>query len=344
MKSIASLLFLVFSALPAFSANWFGSGPWSSGAYYPGATDGKYQAAVSGNNIAGVIGFAIREGSPTVLTRTNQQNGGTTTNTLGTASLEAATATAQVFDETQNYFVIFVEGRTYSGLAIGTVNPIGNTVTGTLLGAQPDFGFVTNTLPFEFPEATFTTNTNITIIGSNEVVSITNLPGVTVTNVTNTVTTNIVITDIGGVTVATSIITTNTFSNVVTTDPISITNTNLFPIFLTNTNVTSVPVTVPVFAPEATTNTFDPLPLLNRGLSGGFQASLQNKKGPMTFNGSGQLSTPAQLQTVDLVTNNAGNNIAGTIQTEMINFNLNGLRTSFLTTLAPVAPSATTQR
>jgi hypothetical protein len=371
MKTLLALLLLslIFAADAAANA---GPGPWSSGAYYPGGTDGKYQAAVYGDNITGVIGFAIREGSPTVLQQTNTTaaagggGGEGEASAVAAASFSAATAAAQAFDATQNYFVIFVEGRTYSGLAVGSVNPVGKTVTGALLGAQPDFGFVTNNLPFEFPETTFTTNTNITdlraftnqlitntdiaIIGFTPEITITNLPGVTNTFVTNT---TVLITNNGIVTETNIAIT-----NVVSTDPITITNTNQVPIFqtntfvqtslaesitlITNTNVTANTFSFSVEGIQATTNTFDPLPILNRGLSGGFQAKLKNNQAYMTFRGDGELSTPSQLQTVDLATNAAGNNISGTIETHTVPFKVDGLRTSFLTTLAPAAPTAGT--
>jgi len=327
---------LFFTTTLAATIGSVGPGPWSSGAYYPGGTDGKYQAAVYGNNITGVIGFAIREGGPTVLQQQQQQQqqqqSGTNASAAA-ASFSAATAAAEAFDSTQNYFVIFSQGRTYTGLTVATVNPVGKSVTGALLGAQPDFNFVTNNLPFEFPEPVFVTNTNVTIIGTNEVISITNLPGITVTNITND---TIIVTNNGIVTETNIFIT-----NIVTTDPIVLTNTNQVPIFITNTNVTQNPFNFFVEGIQATTNSFNPLPLLNRGLSGGFQAKLKNKKAYMTFRGDGQLSTPAQLQTVNLVTNAAGNNVAGTIETHTVSFKVDGLRTSFLTTFTPSAPTTT---
>jgi hypothetical protein len=320
---------LSFVTASAYAGSW-GPGPWSSGAYYPGGADGKYQAAAYGNNITGVIGFAVREGSPTVLQQQQQQQQQQSGTNASAANIgfSAATAAAQAFDPTQNYFVIFVEGRTYTGLAVGSVNPVGKTVTGALLGAQPDFGFVTNSLPFEFPDPVFRTNITISILGT-EVVVTTNAA---VTN--TTITTNIQITNIGGLAVTNSVISTN----IVITDPEILTNT--VNIFTTNTNVVDASPSFSVSGAAATTNVFDPLPLLNRGLSGGFQAKLKNNQAYMTFRGDGELSTPSQLQTVNLVTNAAGNNIAGTIETHTVAFKVDGLRTSFLTTLAPVAPTS----
>jgi len=294
MKTLLALLLhlLVLTTLAIAS---IGPGPWASGAYYPGGTDGKYQAAAYGKNITGVIGFAIREGSPTVLQQTNAAAGGGGGGTNASPSFSIATAAAQAFDATQNYFVIFVEGRTYSGLTVGSVNPVGKTVTGAMLGSQPDFSYNTNS--------------------SNSFITIDTIPGVVTTNVTNTVTTNIQTTIVGNITNSFTNITTNIVSVVTINDPIVITNTN-------------------------STQLIDPLPILNRGLSGGFQAKLKNNKAYMTFRGDGELSTPAQLQTVDLLTDPAGNNISGTIQTHTVSFKVDGLRTSFLTTFAPVAPTA----
>jgi hypothetical protein len=360
MKTLPILLqAALFFVTASTYAGSLGPGPWSSGAYYPGGADGKYQAAAYGNNITGVIGFAIREGSPTVLQQQQQQQqqqSGTNAS-AATASFSAATAAAQAFDPAQNYFVIFAEGRTYSGLAVGSVNPVGKTVTGALLGAQPDFSLLTNSVPLtntntvvtvipeQFP--TFLTNTNVVNIGtSNQVVT-----NAATTNIftTNTVSTNIVITNIGGVTFTNTVITTNFVTVTNIADPEVITNT--VPIFqtnvvvnpgptvtsnrlVTNTNVTTTA------SPFSTTTTPNLLPVLNRGLSGGFQAKLKNNQAYMTFRGDGELSTPAQQQTIDLATNAAGNSVSGTIETHTVSFKVDGLRTSFLTTLAPVAPTS----
>jgi len=348
MKTLLALLLhlLVLTTLAIAS---IGPGPWASGAYYPGGTDGKYQAAVYGNNITGVIGFAIREGGPTVLQQQQQQQQQSGTNaSAATASFSVATAAAQAFDPAQNYFVIFVEGRTYSGLAVGSVNPVGKTVTGALLGAQPDFSLETNaavvtnvsvtSIPVEIP--TFITNEVVTVIGQQPVITISNLPPTIITNITNT---TIIITNNGVVTETNISITT-----IITNAPTVITNTNFVPILLTNTNVISgfftsnqiVNVTNVEASPFATVTTPNLLPILNRGLSGGFQAKLKNNQAFMTFRGDGELSTPAQTQTVNLVTNAAGNSVSGTIDTHTVAFKVDGLRTSFLTTLAPVAPTS----
>lgn len=316
-------------SLQSFAGS-FGPGPWASGAYYPGGTDGKYQATAYGNNITGVIGFALREGSPSVTSQSTSTS--TLTADVATTTISAATSAINVFDETQNYFVIFVEGRTYSGLAVGSVNPVGGTVSGALLGAQPEFGFVTNDLPFNFPPLSYITNTNTTIIGSNPVITFTTNPGITVTNVTNTFTTNIVVTNTVGGLQTNFFVSTNTISNVITTDPIIFTNTNWTFVFETNVTITDSLYSFSVTGVQGTTNVFDPLPVLNRGVSGGFQADLTDNGAYMTFQGDGELSAPNLSQTVTLATNTDGSVTTGGIQTETMPFKVDGLRVSFYNT------------
>ena len=41
-----------------------GSGPWASGAYYPGHLNGKYLAVISGANTTGIAKFELRDGAP----------------------------------------------------------------------------------------------------------------------------------------------------------------------------------------------------------------------------------------------------------------------------------------
>lgn len=294
MKKLLFPLAISSALLAQSFAGSFGPGPWASGAYYPGGTDGKYQASVTGNNISGVIGFSIREGSPGTLSTDTQNNQGSEEDDASASTIQAATTASTVFDQTQNYFVIFVEGRTYTGLAVASVNVLANSVVGSLLGAQPAFGYQSNNF------------TDITIFGSgssNAVV--TTNPAVTNLIVSNSV----VISNEGGVITASNIITT---TNIVVIAPER------------TTNFVAAPLTLPAAQ-------FDPLPVINRGASGGFQAQLQNKGSYMSFAGNGQLSSPSQKQSVDLSTNNG--QLVGAIVTETVPFLVNGLRTSFSTSL-----------
>ncbi|MFZ4484765.1 MAG: hypothetical protein ACOYOL_12395 [Chthoniobacterales bacterium] len=333
MKKLLFPLVISSTLLAQSFAGSFGPGPWASGSYYPGGTDGKYQASVTGSNITGVIGFSIREGSPGTLSTTTQTAQNQQDSNAAASTIQAATTASTIFDSTQNYFVIFVEGRTYTGLAVASVNPLANTVVGSLLGAQPAFGFVTNTLPFKFPDQKLITNVEVTTLDgfSNSVIT-TNAGGFTQTFITNTIT----ITNDAGVVVGSNQV---IITNIVSASPQLITNST--PVFLTNTNVTSDSSAFSVSNGSGTTNVFDPLPVLNRGVSGGFQAQLQNKGAYMNFTGNGQLSSPAQKQTVDLATNTDGTQVAGGIVTETVPFFVNGLRTSFSTSLT-VSSTATT--
>jgi hypothetical protein len=106
---------------PAFSGNWFGPGPWANGAYYPGQYDGVYTATMFGGDpsvISGVLGFGLLNGAPTTSTNSTVSTNGTQ-NTI-------------TVDPFQNYFVTFVDGRTYAGLSIATVNNQSDQVSGGL--------------------------------------------------------------------------------------------------------------------------------------------------------------------------------------------------------------------
>ncbi len=260
MKTLLS--FFALAALATSALASAGPGPWANATYYPGNLDGKYQAAVYGNNISGVLGFALENGSPTIATNSvvNNTNG--------------STQSTIVVDPFQNYFAIFVEGRTYTGLSTANVNYDSSTVTGTLIGAQPDFAFLE---------------------GSNNVVT-----QQTFTN--TTIVTNQITVDDNGVLTYTNSYTTN----------IAITN-----VFNTNT----IPSTL-----------LDPAGLVNRGLNGGFRANINGDGGIFTFSGDGELSTPAQFQTVNFTTNAAGETIGAQIVTDTVPFQLDGIRVSFSTT------------
>lgn len=195
----------------SFAGNWFGSGPWANGAYYDGQFNGKYQAVVTGENISGVLGFSIVEGAPS-LRDTD-------------------------FDNTANYFMIFVEGRTYFGETLASINIDTKKVGGALSGTTPA-GIIT------VPTPNFSASDAVTVV--------------------------------------------------------------------------------------------------NRGLSGGFTANINNSKATFTFSGSGQLSTPANGQTIVLnatpeESGGGGAIPADTIVTETIDgiiitettpFQISGIKTS----------------
>lgn len=116
--------FVLFAALfagPSYAGS-FAPGPWANATWYPGNLDGTYEAAVYAPdgtaNISGVLGFTIKAGSGSKLT------------TAGEAS-------TFVHDPAKNYFAIFVEGRTYTGVTAANINYNNNKVAGSLLGLNP---------------------------------------------------------------------------------------------------------------------------------------------------------------------------------------------------------------
>ncbi len=158
MKRQIPLLAALLVSTSATFAGSFGPGPWSKGAYYPGQFDGSYSAAMYGTNVAGVIGFALDAGSPST----------STTTTTDTSVFFAATTQSSIaVDSLRNYFVAFVEGRTYSGVTAATVNNNANVVAGSLFNGQGPVTIVafTNTV------VTFNTNTPPTINSSNNTVT-----------------------------------------------------------------------------------------------------------------------------------------------------------------------------
>ena len=259
-------LLTALSSAPLFAGA--GAGPWALGAYYPGQLDGKYQASVSGNNITGVVGFAIINGGLPFASRSSATGGAAAGGGGGAADAAAVSVNTDLggVDETQNYFAIFVEGRTYTGRTVGMIDINRKKVTGTLIGLQPSYAY---------RDLSFSQSAVVGI----EVV----------------------------------------------------------------TGTTTVPV-------------LDNLPLLNRGLSGGFTANLKNTKNLMTFKGTGELATPAQTQTISatpptftvpplvpggdpiVINGFTPSATSATIETHTVPFNVYGIKTSILAT-DPLASS-----
>ncbi len=236
MKFCLPVLIAILHVSPAVAGNWFGSGPWSQGAFYLGQFNGKYQAVVTGNNIAGVLGFALVDGAPPSRTTETEQ-----------AGLNVVARNLQLgVDPFQNYFMIFVEGRTYRGETVAMVDIDSNQVAGSLQGTQP---------------------------------------------------------------------------------------AGIQPINALNFDAT------------------DSLPIINRGLDGGFTANITSDKSLFTFRGNGQLSTPANRQTIQIETQiepppaaigDAATNVVltGVVTTETTPFNIVGIKTSNFATNAVSAPAA----
>lgn len=193
------VLAVLLSGNIVVAGSWFGSGPWANATYYPGNLDGKYQAAVSGANTAGVLGFAIRDGSVPFLQIERESTGDALVTDAVVVNQELE------IDRTVNYYAIFVNGRTYTGTTAAGINYKDSSVFGSLLGTQP------------------TTLTN-----SNNIVTSQLLTNISTTNVA---TTNVTISNSGVVLVTNRTITTNTVtqSNLET---VIITNTVLNPVLI----------------------------------------------------------------------------------------------------------------
>jgi hypothetical protein len=129
MKKLLTPL-LLCSMASGLLAGGSSGGPWANGAYYSGYLNGKYMGVVTGNNIAGVLGFAIVDGAPPFRTKAEAE-------TASATSVKVEEYATPDFDITQNYFAIFVEGRTYVGLTAAGIDIDSNTVAGALQGTDP---------------------------------------------------------------------------------------------------------------------------------------------------------------------------------------------------------------
>jgi hypothetical protein len=296
-------LVLALSLTPTLGAlGGAGPGPWANGTYYPGNLDGKYQAAVSGENTAGVLGFALTDGSP-VFRQTTQQQGSTTNTTPTLGSTEQRLS----LDSSVNYYAIFVNGRTYTGNTVASVSYPNSTVTGVLQGTAS----ATNT----------TTN--------NQLVSqlLTNIGSVTLTNVSNSIS---VVSQLFTNTTFTNQTTLVTNNGVVTETNVFFTNTTVQTVFITNTNTVNLPPTVvntTNLQTEFITNQTTTALVVATGVSGAFSAKIKSNQGVFTFKGDGSLTAPGPV-------------ISNTQTDSTLSFNVNGLRVSF--SGASTIPTTTT--
>lgn len=172
-KFLLPTLAILLSGPLAMAGNWFGSGPWANATYYPGNLDGKYQAAVFGANVSGVLGFAIRDGAPPFLQSQTQ----TLASLNSGGSNNAIVSNQQIgIDNSLNYYAIFVNGRTYVGTTAAAINYNNNSVNGTLIGTQPST--ITTTNPIVVSQ--LITN----VVSTNETITVDNNGALFTTNIT----------------------------------------------------------------------------------------------------------------------------------------------------------------
>lgn len=134
MKTILlPLLAITLTAQASLGGNWLGSGPWANGAYYPGQFDGVYSASMYGGSpgvVSGVLGFGLDNGSPS-------------TNVILTNIVSSITSA-------ENYFVVYVDGRSYVGSTVANINNNSSQVNGGLAAgssAPSFFALVTTNNP-----------------------------------------------------------------------------------------------------------------------------------------------------------------------------------------------------
>ncbi len=174
MKAIILLLALAATA-PSLWAN-AGAGPWANGAYYPGQLDGRYSANVYNNTqamlpfgemdtptnivranaggvVSGVLGFGIRNGTPSVDSTQANTDGTENNSSAGNSGTGSGTATDSgnsvqsiELDTSHNYFVIYVDGDVYAGQTAAGINLSTKKVAGSLWrGTGRNSYLVTNT-------------------------------------------------------------------------------------------------------------------------------------------------------------------------------------------------------
>jgi len=158
----ALLIVAVFLAIGATTkAGSIGPGPWANGAYYPEQFDGIYSASMFGGStavVSGVLGFGLDNGSPSTTTNSTTTTGGGTNST-------ATTITVNRF---QNYFVTFIDGRTYAGATIANINSQTDQVTGGLFnGVAESSGTDANTASGGFVASLTGKKDIITFSGNN---------------------------------------------------------------------------------------------------------------------------------------------------------------------------------
>ena len=147
-----------FLASTSLAGNWFGPGPFANGAYYPGQFDGVYSASIFGGSpsvVSGVLGFGLRNGAPSTITNSTVTNTNFIQNTI-------------VVDPFQNYFLAFIDGRTFAGATLANINNQTDKVSGGLFNgvAQPT-GTVTNTASGGFIASLTGKKDVITFSGNN---------------------------------------------------------------------------------------------------------------------------------------------------------------------------------
>lgn len=121
-NSLLPLLVLHLSVGSLLAGNWFGSGPWANGAYYPGQLDGRYFANVY-NNLGGTFSRV------------------STTNTYFTTNRVSTTVISNIGS-------ILVTNLVTSNVVTGPLLETNTVVTGSVVSGVISFGIRDGSAPF----------------------------------------------------------------------------------------------------------------------------------------------------------------------------------------------------
>jgi hypothetical protein len=158
MKRCIPYCLLSLLASSSLAGNFFGSGPFANGGFFPGQFDGRYTATIYNNLnstnipvantnnaqrymgngvVSGVLGFGIRNGMPS--TTASADNNAA----AGAGNQFASSFTVQSInvDTSHNYFVTYIDGKMYAGQTVGNIDINQNQVSGTLLNGTSTAGF-----------------------------------------------------------------------------------------------------------------------------------------------------------------------------------------------------------
>jgi hypothetical protein len=116
------LLPLLLTTAPAFAGNWFGSGPWANGMYYPGQLDGRYFANVY-NNLGGTF------------SRVSTTNSYFTTNQVSTTVVS-------------NVGIVLVTNTVTTNIVTGPLLETNTVVLGSVVSGVISFGIRDGSAPF----------------------------------------------------------------------------------------------------------------------------------------------------------------------------------------------------
>ncbi|MEI6537472.1 MAG: hypothetical protein WCN98_19165 [Verrucomicrobiaceae bacterium] len=112
---------------------------------------------ISPTVVSGVLGFGIKNGTPSVTTSSNAASA-----TAGTEVSSSSSLQSIGLEPSYNYFLIYVNGDTFVGTTAANINPNSETVSGALVNGsgRPSYQLFTNQTASTFAVA----NTGVEVI------------------------------------------------------------------------------------------------------------------------------------------------------------------------------------